>query len=92
MLRSDTKRAGPQASGRPADRESERCVVPDGAQIVEHLKDKPPMTMLGHVTSSYWSPNMPTARSPWRLVKNGRNRMGQTLYACWENNRVIAAR
>jgi sarcosine oxidase subunit alpha len=86
MLRSDTKRP---------DRkhlvglltEDPKIVVPDGAQIVEHLKDRPPMTMLGHVTSSYWSPNMDRSIA-MGLVKNGRNRLGQTLYACWENNRV----
>jgi sarcosine oxidase subunit alpha len=62
-------------------------VVPDGAQIVEALKDKPPMVMLGHVTSSYWSPNLDRSIA-MGLVKNGRNRMGQTLYACFEDKRI----
>ncbi len=86
MLRSDTRRP---------DRkhlvglltENPNQVIPDGAQIVEHLKDKPPMVMLGHVTSSYWSPNCERSIA-MGLVKNGRNRMGQTLYACWEDKRV----
>jgi sarcosine oxidase subunit alpha len=86
MLRSDTKRP---------DRkhlvglltEDPTVVLPDGAQIVEHLKDKPPMAMLGHVTSTYWSPNVGRSIA-MGVVKNGRNRMGQTLYACWEDKRV----
>jgi sarcosine oxidase subunit alpha len=86
MLRSDTKRP---------DRkhlvglltEDPSIVIPDGAQIVEHLKDKPPMIMLGHVTSSYWSPSMDRSIA-MGVVKNGRNRMGQRLYACWDDKRI----
>jgi len=32
-------------------------ILEEGAQIVEEVKSKPPMDMLGHVTSSYYSPN-----------------------------------
>ncbi len=32
-------------------------VLEEGAQIVAEVKKKPPMDMLGHVTSSYYSPN-----------------------------------
>jgi len=32
-------------------------ILEEGAQIVEEVKNKPPMDMLGHVTSSYYSPN-----------------------------------
>lgn len=86
MLRSDTKRPDRKhLVGLLTENPNE--VVPDGAQIVEHLKDRPPMVMLGHVTSSYWSPNCERSIA-MGLVKNGRNRMGQTLYACWEDKRV----
>jgi len=86
MLRSDTKRP---------DRkhlvglltEDPSVVIPDGAQIVEHVKDRPPMTMLGHVTSSYWSPSMDRSIA-MGVVKNGRNRIGQRLFACWDEKRV----
>jgi sarcosine oxidase subunit alpha len=37
------------------------------------------MAMLGHVTSSYWSPNVGRSIA-MALVKNGRNRMGETVY------------
>ena len=86
MLRSDTQRPDRKhLVGLLTENPNE--VLPDGAQIVEHLKDKPPMVMLGHVTSSYWSPNCERSIA-MGLVKNGRNRMGQTLYACYEDKRV----
>ncbi len=54
-------------------------VIPEGGQIVAELKDRPPMEMIGHVTSSYESPNLGRSIA-LALVKNGRNRMGDTLY------------
>ncbi len=42
------------------------------------LKDKPPMVMIGHVTSSYFSPNVGRSIA-MAVVKNGRNRMGDTI-------------
>jgi sarcosine oxidase subunit alpha len=86
MLRADTRRPNRKHLVGLLT-EDPNTVVPDGAQIVEELKDRPPMTMLGHVTSSYWSPNMERSIA-MGVVKNGRNRMGQRLYACWEDQRV----
>ena len=54
-------------------------VIPEGGQIVAELKDQPPMIMIGHVTSSYWSPNVGRSIA-MAVVKNGRNRMGDTVY------------
>ena len=54
------------------------------------LKDKPPMTMLGHVTSSYFSPNVGRSIA-MALVKNGRNRMGDTIFVPLPD-RVIRAK
>jgi sarcosine oxidase subunit alpha len=54
-------------------------VLPEGGQIVAELKDRPPMTMIGHVTSSYFSPNVGRSIA-MALVKNGRNRMGDTIF------------
>ncbi len=65
-------------------------VIPEGGQVVAELKDKPPMTMLGHVTSSYWSPNVGRSIA-MALVKNGRNRMGDTVHVPLAD-RVIRAR
>ena len=41
-------------------------VLMEGAQVIgTEAESAPPVPMLGHVTSSYFSPNS-TARSPWR--------------------------
>ncbi len=55
-------------------------VLNEGAQIVAKVSDKPPMEMIGHVTSSYYSPN--AGRSiAMAMIRGGRDRMGATLYA-----------
>ncbi len=54
-------------------------ILPEGAQIVVELRPKPPMDMIGHVTSSYWSPNCGRSIA-MAMVKNGRNRMGETVF------------
>ncbi len=66
-------------------------VLPEGAQLVEELKDAPPMTMLGHVTSSYWSPNLGRSIA-LALVKGGHARMGQALHAPLAGGKVVACR
>jgi sarcosine oxidase subunit alpha len=65
-------------------------VMPEGAQVVEQLKDKPPMQMIGHVTSSYWSPNCGRSIA-MGVIKNGRNRIDQTVFVPLAD-RVIRAR
>ncbi len=65
-------------------------VIPEGGQVVEVLKDKPPMEMIGHVTSSYYSPNCGRSIA-MGVIKNGRNRMGQTVYVPLVD-RVVRAR
>jgi sarcosine oxidase subunit alpha len=54
-------------------------VLEEGAQIVANPNEPKPMTMLGHVTSSYWSENLGQSIA-FALVAGGRARMGQTLY------------
>ena len=54
--------------------------VDEGAQLVADLKPKPPMKMVGHVTSSYYSPNVGRSIA-LALVEGGRRRMGETLHA-----------
>ena len=53
-------------------------VLPDGAYAVDEIKDKPPMKMIGQVTSSYWSPTVKRSIA-MALIKDGQNRMGDTL-------------
>ncbi|MGH6954884.1 MAG: glycine cleavage T C-terminal barrel domain-containing protein, partial [Alphaproteobacteria bacterium] len=52
-----------------------REVLPEGAQIVEEARPVPPVPMIGHVTSSYWSPALNRSIA-LALVKGGRKREG----------------
>jgi len=57
-----------------------QSVLPEGGQIVEQREaGPPPVPMLGHVTSSYWSATLNRAIA-LALVKNGRARHGDTVY------------
>jgi sarcosine oxidase subunit alpha len=56
-----------------------RDVLEEGAQIVADPNQPKPMTMLGHVTSSYWSENCGRSIA-MALVAGGKARMGETLY------------
>jgi len=59
--------------------EDPRTVLPEGAQIVEQVLPEPPMAMIGHVTSSYWSANLGRSIA-LALVRGGRARHGQRLW------------
>ncbi|QBK31767.1 sarcosine oxidase subunit alpha family protein [Roseitalea porphyridii] len=56
-----------------------RTVLEEGAQIVADAGQDPPMTMIGWVSSSYWSANCgePIAMA---LIEGGFDRIGQTLH------------
>ncbi|YBV96487.1 sarcosine oxidase subunit alpha [Phyllobacteriaceae bacterium JZ32] len=56
-----------------------KTVLEEGAQLVADPKQAIPMTMIGHVTSSYWSENCGRSIA-LALVANGSKRMGETLY------------
>jgi sarcosine oxidase subunit alpha len=56
-----------------------RTVLEEGAQIVANPAQPIPMTMIGHVTSSYWSENCGRSIAMALLV-DGRSRMGETLF------------
>jgi sarcosine oxidase subunit alpha len=75
--RTDTLRPGrKQLVGLLTD--DPKFVLPEGAHVVAELKKSPPMVMLGHVSSSYMSPNVGRSIA-MALVKDGFNRKGQTL-------------
>ena len=75
--RSDTSRPGrKQLVGLLT--EDPKFVLPEGAHVVESLKSAPPMKMLGHVSSSYMSPNVGRSIA-MALIKDGFNRKGQNL-------------
>ena len=54
-------------------------VLEEGAQIVADPNQPVPMTMLGHVTSSYWSSVLGRSIA-LAMVRDGRGRMGETLH------------
>ncbi|MEO4001663.1 sarcosine oxidase subunit alpha [Mesorhizobium sp. CAU 1732] len=56
-----------------------KTVLDEGAQIVADPAQKVPMTMIGHVTSSYWSENCGRSIA-LALIAGGRDRIGETLY------------
>ena len=62
-------------------------VLEEGAQIVAEIKNKPPMDMVGHVTSSYYSPNLKKSIA-LAVVKNGKNLKGKKLYVPMENKTI----
>jgi sarcosine oxidase subunit alpha len=53
-------------------------VLEEGAAVVAEPTHPIPMPMLGHVTSSYWSPNLRRSFA-LAMVQDGRSRTGQTL-------------
>ncbi|WP_193188516.1 sarcosine oxidase subunit alpha [Nisaea sediminum] len=67
--------------------EDPNIVLPEGGHVVEHLKPQPPMDMLGHVTSSYYSPNCGRSIA-MALIKGGHKRHGQTLHVPLEDKLV----
>jgi sarcosine oxidase subunit alpha len=58
-----------------------RSVLEEGAQVCERPAQRPPMQLIGHVTSSYAASTVgfPIALA---MIAGGRARMGATLYVC----------
>ncbi|MGF7160195.1 sarcosine oxidase subunit alpha [Rhodoligotrophos appendicifer] len=66
-------------------------ILPDGAYAVEQILPKPPMTMIGQVSSTYWSPTLKRSIA-LALIKDGRARMGTTLSFPVGGDKVIRAK
>jgi len=62
-------------------------ILEEGAQIVSEIKNKPPMSMIGHVTSSYYSPNLNKSIA-LAVVKNGKKLKGKKLYVPMKNKTI----
>jgi sarcosine oxidase subunit alpha len=62
-------------------------ILEEGAQIVANIKKKPPMDMLGHVTSSYYSPNLKKSIA-LAVIKNGKNLKGKKLYVPMQDKTI----
>ncbi len=61
-------------------------ILEEGAQLVETVS-KPPMEMIGHITSSYYSPNLGRSIA-LALVKEGLKKKGKIIYAPMPNKTV----
>ncbi|MSO77214.1 MAG: sarcosine oxidase subunit alpha family protein [Alphaproteobacteria bacterium] len=66
-----------------------QAVLPEGAQLVLEPRRAPPVPMIGHVTSSYWSATLGRGFA-LALVAGGRTRAGTVVYAPLESGIVAA--
>ena len=66
--------------------ENPKEILEEGAQIVSNL-DKSPIEMIGHVTSSYYSPNLGKSIA-LAVVKGGKNMIGKKLFVPMEDNSI----
>jgi sarcosine oxidase, subunit alpha len=66
-----------------------KTVLEEGAQIVANPNQAIPMTMIGHVTSSYWSANCGRSIA-MALIAGGRDRVGETLYVPMPDRNIEA--
>ncbi|WP_237476261.1 sarcosine oxidase subunit alpha [Vibrio eleionomae] len=67
-----------------------KVILPEGAQAVANPNQPIPMTMLGHVSSSYWSANLDRSIAMGFII-DGQNRMGEKVYYPLVDGRVIEA-
>ena len=90
LTRSDTARADrKQLVGLLTD--DPGLVLPEGSQLTERSQPSPPpVPMLGHVTSSYFSPILKRSIA-MALVRSGQQRVGQKVYAALADGRYVAA-
>ena len=85
LYRSDTmKEDRKQLVGLVTDNPNE--VLEEGAQIIANTSLKP-VEMLGHVTSSYYSPNLDKSIA-LAVVKGGKNMLGQKLFIPMEDKNI----
>ena len=63
--------------------ENPQEILEEGAQIIADIK-KTPIEMLGHVTSSYYSPNLKKSIA-LGVVRGGKNMIGRKLIIPMEN-------
>ncbi|MDB4160688.1 sarcosine oxidase subunit alpha, partial [Candidatus Pelagibacter sp.] len=85
LYRSDTmKEDRKQLVGLVTDNPNE--VLEEGAQIIANTSLKP-IEMLGHVTSSYYSPNLNKSIA-LAVVRGGKNMLGQKLFIPMEDKNI----
>jgi sarcosine oxidase, subunit alpha len=90
LARSDTSKSGrKQLVGLLTEDPNE--VLPEGAHVVSEVRDRPPMPTLGHVTSSYMSPNLGRSIA-MALIYDGRNRKEEKVNVRLMDGRVVTCR
>lgn len=67
-----------------------KAVLPEGAQLVFNTQQSIPMTMVGHVTSSYYSASMGFGFA-LAVVRGGLGKMGQKVYAALRDGTFVEA-
>ena len=72
-----------------------QCVLPEGAQLtalsrIHQPSFSAPVPMVGHVTSSYFSPTLQRSIA-MAVVRDGHNKMGQKVYAALAGGQLVAA-
>ena len=70
--------------------EDPAAVLPDGAHIVAEHRPGRPMTALGHVTSSYYSPTLDRSIA-LALLRGGRGRLGDVVALPLDDTRAASA-
>ncbi len=60
--------------------EDQDIVLPEGAQLVDEPSTSYPVPMIGHVTSSYWSPTVGRSIA-LAVVKGGQSRIGAKIHS-----------
>jgi sarcosine oxidase subunit alpha len=90
LTRSDTARKDrKQLVGLLTD--DTQLVLPEGTQLTNQSQaSPPPVPMLGHVTSSYFSPTLNRSIA-MAVVRSGTERAGQKVYAALADGRYVAA-
>ena len=90
LTRSDTAREDrKQLVGLMTDEAD--LVLPEGTQLTEQAQaSPPPVPMIGHVTSSYYSPTLKRSIA-MAVVRSGTARMGQKIHAALVDGRYVAA-
>ena len=87
MYRSDTiKKDRKQLVGLLTNNPKE--ILEEGSQIVENISNLP-MEMVGHVTSSYYSPNLDRSIA-LALIKEGIEKKGKKIYIPMPNKTIEA--
>ena len=66
--------------------ENPKEVLEEGSQIVYELNQNP-VEMLGHVTSSYYSPNLKKSIA-LAVVRGGKNMLGKKLFVPMEDRSI----